>query len=724
MPRPSVMTRAQTLVSTVRHLGPRWAVYRLGYAAQKKCGVFRRATPLQSWDDQPLEQLVDSPACLGDYRAYRHTHSARFFFEISQRAEFASLCRSLDESADADANSQESVVAIADDVCDGWFRYFESQRVQLGEDVDWYLNPFSQQRLPDTGHWSEIDEFGADDIKLVWEPNRFAFVYSLVRAYWRTGDERYAERFWQLLNGWAEQNPPQQGTNWKCGQEVALRMMAWCFALYGFADCPSSDSAALTKLLRMVAASATRIAANIQYALSQKNNHGISEAAGLFTAGILFPELRHSQHWLQLGRRHLQNLATELIYEDGGFSQHSANYHRVMLQLFTWCLQLGERNNCRLSDDVYQRVGAAAEFLYQIQDQSSGGVPRYGQYDGALVLPLSAVDQADFRPAVQSAMMVTGHSKVYAAGPYDEELLWLCGPQAVESAVVTKPREDWSAGQGGCHTLRSEHGFAFVRCGPFRHRPSQADMLHCDIWWQGLNLAIDPGTFSYAAAAPWNNPFSATAYHNTVTVDGRDQMRRAGRFLWLPWIHNTSIHRQAAPDESWSSWEGGHDGYQRSGQATDYRRAVVRLGPQHWLVLDRLHSPRPHRYRLQWLTPDYPLTLQEEHAQAVLQTPLGEYRYGFAASTEQISLEVIRADPQSPRGWFAPTYFQRTAGHSITLEAEAPAITIATVLGPGESELNWQSRHLEVQTMTASYRVEFSPGADRMIKRIIPNVST
>jgi len=717
------MTRAQTIVSTVRHLGPRWAVYRLGYAAQKKCGVFRRATPVQHWDEQPVEQLVHAPQCLGDYQSYRREYGARFFFDSSQRSEFASLCARFDAPAKGDATAGETAVAIAQDVCDGWFRYFESQRVELGQQVDWHQNPFSQQRLPDAGHWSEIDEFGADDIKLIWEPNRFAFVYPLVRAYWRTGDQRYAERFWQLLNGWAEQNSPQQGSNWKCGQEVALRMMAWCFAMYGFADCPSSDSAALTKLLRMVAASATRIAANIQYALSQKNNHGISEAAGLFTAGILFPELSHSQYWRQLGRRHLQNLATELIYQDGAFSQHSANYHRVMLQLYTWCLNLGERNDCRLSDDVYRRVAAAAEFLYQIQDEPSGGLPRYGQYDGALVLPLSTVDQANFRPAIQSAMMVTTGTKVYSAGPHDEELLWLCGPEAINAQVVVKPRQDLSAGQGGCHTLRGEQGFAFVRCGSFRHRPSQADMLHCDIWWRGLNMAIDPGTFSYSAAAPWNNPFSATAYHNTVTVDGQDQMRRASRFLWLPWLHNTAIHRQTAPDESWSYWEGGHDGYQRSGQATDYRRALVRLGQQHWLVLDRLCSARPHRYRMQWLTPDYPLSLQEHDAQAVLQTPLGEYRYAFAASAELTSLEVVRADPESPRGWLAPTYFQRVPGHSITLEAEAEAITLATVLGPGASEWNWQPSHLEVCTTSGTICVEFSPGADRIIKRIIASVS-
>ena len=39
---------------------------------------------------------------------------------------------------------------------------------------------------------------------------------------------------------------------------------------------------------------AERIEKNIDYAYSQKNNHGMSEAIGLLTIGLLFPELQQS----------------------------------------------------------------------------------------------------------------------------------------------------------------------------------------------------------------------------------------------------------------------------------------------------------------------------------------------------------------------------------------------------------------------------------------------
>ena len=38
------------------------------------------------------------------------------------------------------------------------------------------------------------------------------------------------------------------------------------------------------------------------------------------------------------------------------------------------------------------------------------------------------------------------------------------------------------------------------------------------------NIALDGGTYSYNAPAPWNLGLAGTCWHNTVTVDGRAQM--------------------------------------------------------------------------------------------------------------------------------------------------------------------------------------------------------
>ena len=77
------------------------------------------------------------------------------------------------------------------------------------------------------------------------------------------------------------------------------------------------------------------------YAISQKNNHGVSEATALWTLGVLFPNLKRANCWREKGTKILSNLCDELIYDDGGFSQHSANYHRLLLHLLAWTMVIG-----------------------------------------------------------------------------------------------------------------------------------------------------------------------------------------------------------------------------------------------------------------------------------------------------------------------------------------------------------------------------------------------
>ncbi len=138
-------------------------------------------------------------------------------------------------------------------------------------------------------HWSEISDADDADIKFVWEASRFGMVYTLVRAYVSTRDEKYAEAFWRLIQSWAESNLPNSGPNWMDGQEAALRLMAWTFGFYAFMESPSTTAERVAQFVVMVAAHAERIYQNIDYGISTHSNHTISEAFGLWLVGMLFP---------------------------------------------------------------------------------------------------------------------------------------------------------------------------------------------------------------------------------------------------------------------------------------------------------------------------------------------------------------------------------------------------------------------------------------------------
>lgn len=701
-----LLRRAERVSQLTRALGPTWLLQRAGYALQLRSGWIQKKLPATAWTAQPLANAL-SDAALAEpaaYLDYRRAKAPRFFFAPGDREKYATQLKQWD--------GERNPVAEIEQFMRGQFTYFNRTVGEVGFPPAWNANPFTGKSTPSDRHWSRIGDFGHGDIKIVWEPNRFGFAYTLVRAYWRTGDEGYAEQFWQLIEDWQTHNPPQQGVNWKCGQEASLRVMAWCFGLYGFLNSAATTAARVAMLAQMIALSGQRIAANLNYALSQRNNHGISEGLGLWTIGVLFPELSQAAKWRETGRRVLEAEGRDLVYDDGSFAQHSVVYHRLMLHDYLWALRLGDVLEQPFSAELKSRIGKAGEFLYQIQDETSGQVPLYGQTDGALILPLNNCGYPDFRPVIQAIHYLSNGTRCYESGAWDEDLLWLFGADALISPIKATPREDLAAKVGGYYILRSPQGFAFTRCvSSFRHRPGQADVLHVDIWWRGQNVACDSGTYSYNAPDPWNNSFGQTSYHNTITVDGKNQMEQAGKFLWLPWLQGRVRFSARSEAGALDYWEGEHNGYERLAAPTSHRRAVVRLGDEHWLIMDAVRSAESHDFRLHWLLPDGPHQWNES-GQIALTTPAGDYHVQAATMTGEASYSLVRADENSPRGWRSPFYGYREAALSLDVTQKSSECKFWTILGPQSCQVKVSAGVMKIEAATWQATVQCGTRAD------------
>ena len=94
-----------------------------------------------------------------------------------------------------------------------------------------------------------------------------------------------------------------------------------------------------------------------------------------------------------------------------------------MLQLYTWCLQLGRYNNVSFSVELESRLLKAVEFLYQMQDEITGRVPNYGANDGALIFPFSSCDYLNHKPQLNTLYFILTGKKLYPGGRHEEDLL-------------------------------------------------------------------------------------------------------------------------------------------------------------------------------------------------------------------------------------------------------------------------------------------------------------
>jgi hypothetical protein len=496
---------------------------------------------------------------------------------------------------------------------DGHYPFFSAWTGPLGWPPNFNHDPVHDIDWPVGEHWMAFAHSGPprDDIKLVWEASRLTLAYPLARAFRRSESDTWAQAFWELLDAWQEQNPPQQSAAWACGQEMTFRLMAAVFGAFVTLGHPAATTKRLQALSRLAWQTGRHLDTNINYARSQGNNHALSEAAGLWTIGLLFPEFPNAAAWRGKGLGILAAECKRQIYNDGSYVQHSLNYHRVMMDDLLWVQALARRNNVTLPAVIVDRFGRATDWLLEMIDPDTGRVPNYGSNDGANVLPMSCCDYLDYRPTAQAAACILGRPPAFPPGPWDEKALWLTGQMPSDrgtqqtptcakdlSDLPSNPKSAVALPEGGYYILRGPNSWAMTRCHTYRRRPSQADMLHVDLWMDGLNVLRDAGSYAYYHHDPeWMHYFHSTAAHNTLEIDGLDQMTKGPRFLWFHWTRSRVL--EFSGDERTGRFVGEHYGYARLPGSPVHRRTIEHTD-DHWTIIDEVLGSGEHDVCLRW----------------------------------------------------------------------------------------------------------------------------
>ncbi len=632
------------LVALFQTLGPGWIWFRVRYAIRRRSGALVRRSPLGEWPRPAAREIVLRGLAQGGV-----------------------------------SRVGDGAVAEADAVRRGRFRLFSRHEVDVGLAPAWATNPRTGQTAPCDLHWSQLGDFAFGDIKGIWELSRFPWAFALGRAFVRTGDNTYTETFWRLFDHWRENNPPNCGPNWMCGQEASFRLIAVCWTAEALAGSAASDAARREGLAGFVLATGRRIAANLDYALSQSNNHGVSECVGLLTAALYLPMEKEAAAWRSQGWRGLQRQIADLVYADGGFAQHSAVYHRVLLQDLLWLVCLLRRAGEPVPPWLSDGLRRALVFIDALLTPETGQVPLYGANDGANILPLAEADHLDFRPVVQAGYAVLDGTRRFAPGPWDEAAHWLA-PSGWEHrpTVVTSP--EWRHfSTAGVLVVRTATTKLFLRCPThFLHRPSQADLLHLDLEWRGLPIVHDAGTYSYNTPGVFAGGLKEARVHNTLTFDDAEPLEKAGRFLYLPWPRG-----RAAWDETTNEFVATHEGWARLGLSHD--RRLSRLASDRVVVTDRVRGSGRHRGRLHWLLADLPHRFEPQVNRLILHTPAGDYSVTWAVTGGVATL--VRADPDAARGWWAPYYDHAASALSLAIEFDfSAAAEVSTTFGPAWSD--------------------------------------
>jgi hypothetical protein len=525
-----------------------------------------------------------------------------------------------------------------DRVQNGWYEAFGHQWRKLPSTArEWSAAGSGGFAFP-RGPWWTVPHLPPQaDIKEVWEPARFGWVYELVRAQQLTNDPLYASTFYRRLREWIEASPPYDGVHWSCGQETAIRAIAILHGEAGLA--PPSDDANADRLMvtQALAWSGERIESAIGYGLSQRNNHGISESAGLVHIGLRLRNAHpRAAKWVAEGRRLLDEQIQDQFLEDGWYSQHSFYYMRVALEQALLAQRVLLATGQSLAAPSLARLAAALDLIATVIDGATGEVPNFGANDGSRVVPLSSAPYRDFRPLLTLGSLVLRRSTPVDIQQDPEVIAWIGevsptpGPARLDGV--------YRGESSGWVLVRHQGVVAFLRAGRLRHRPSHLDLLHLNLSIKGRELIVDPGTFAYNAPPPWQNGLAVARVHNAPMLDDREPVTKGPRFFWKEWPSARIIRVETQTS-----------GVRVVAEVAHRVRREVEVRADEVLITDTVLDPQVRSVQITWLLhPDV------------------------------TAANVVRADGASdvlPRAdatdaWFSPSYLQRVPTRAIRVRAE------------------------------------------------------
>ena len=530
------------------------------------------------------------------------TRGFRFFLDSGERDRLVERIRSLHPQA------VTATIQAAAEICDHRFDLLGSGPCSLGPEIDWHRDFKSGYRWDPRTYYTRV-RYGNTpgvDVKVPWELSRFQHLATLGKAYWFTGDERYAAECIRQVTHWIDRNPPQFGVNWACTMDVAIRAFNWLWGGAFFRDSPQVTPAFRRELARSLLAHGRHIMANLERGSDGiTSNHYLADLVGLAGLGLACPAFREAEAWRRFALEEIFREMERQVYSDGGDYESSIPYHRLVTEMFLAVAILCAQSGISVPEAFCQRLETMLDFT-RWYTKPNGLAPQVGDADDGrlhILTDYGTWDPRDHRHLLATGGALFAREDLWgAAGEKTEEAIWLHGGSRSPGGRPPLPSPESRAfPDTGIYLMRQGGLYLLIACNPVGTRGignhKHNDLLSFELHADGQDLLVDPGSFVYTPEPAWRNRFRSTAVHNTVMIDGAEQNRFGEGGLF--WLRADAAPRCLAwdvgPEEE--VFAGEHDGYARLADPVIHRREIrLRKAARTVEIADHLRGAGRHAF--------------------------------------------------------------------------------------------------------------------------------
>lgn len=375
---------------------------------------------------------------------------------------------------------------------------------------------------------------GADD-EYQKQLHRHQWFVPQAKTYRATNDEKYIRSWIEVYNDWIKQSPmPAEGTNtttwWQL--QVAERV-------YGQIELFDYYKHSVNFTPQWFVAFMMNFAAHADFLVKYPYPSGnilISQANALAFAGVLFPEFKNAETWMNTGYKIISEEVKSQFLSDGMHIELDLSYHISAIADFYEVMKLADANglSSKLPADFKEYLHNAAELVMNFT---------YPNFFNSKLGGQCVPGFNDTRQASWTRSVLTKNFKRYVEMFSDnQELLYMATAGKQGAQPATTPR---LFDKSGYYVLRNgwqPTSTMLIHSNNYDHSTSplklwshnQPDNGTFELYHNGRNFFPDTGVYAYYESGGNNNDrkwYRQTRVHNTLTLDGKDITVAEGKLL-------------------------------------------------------------------------------------------------------------------------------------------------------------------------------------------------
>lgn len=539
--------------------------------------------------------------------------------------------------------------------------------IKLEDDINWTNSPVSNKE------W-------------VYRLNTHYWWWRLAVAYKFTKNERYSIEFNNQLLDWIHDNPvmrwkDESRPDWRL-LEAGCRMIdSWILAFQLFSD----SQFFTTQNKKMMLAAIYNHGQFLSLFKSPVRNHLLFESLGLGYISVFFPEFKNSEKWEKTAFERIEYMIDTEINDDGSYVELSTWYHKTTSGLFDQITFLARKaENKEFFDSGYmKKLENLFEFLVKVS-KPDGTIP--------------AINDGHTKDVME---MLT-----YAGEKYDRPDFTFVGSnysEGVEPVYTSCALPD-----AGIYVMRSgwdiNANYMIVDAGPYGSGHGHEDKLSFELYAFGKTFLVDPGTFTYNEKNPYRYYFMRSSAHNTITVDGKSQLRYWDKKNWNYHDLNKNNNQWQSTSE-YDFFSGNYeDGYgvykEKIDDSIIHTRKILFVKPDYWFISDMLDGKGKHKYRQHFQF--VPVQLEQTEGKSVYtKTANSQNMAILPLNSPELKLEVVEGQENPIQGWVAEDFQKKLAAPMAIYSKDAEAPTpFYNILFPSNAEIDITKMSVESVPVT------------------------